>query len=377
MKKGGNTSEPDWIVKFWNWWSENVSHSVWFRTLVKIGQNVKWIVTSIFDFIWYVLMDIVKYGIRSGWFIFISTISSISLIDSMALAGDFGVCTTTASPVCFNFYASLWGCIQAFFSMLGNITYQLILLILPSPTFMLIASSIILSLVTTSFLIIYQHELLEDAAKEKKTKTKENKENKAKDTKESKKGGAAEKVSRMFHKDVLSKINDIPKEKMDLWIEKHPLPFGVALLFGYIQETEKGYKMTQESLDRIQTNVQNSVTTLKKDGEVEVEDEVTEKDIHEIQEIFQAMDLLNIASIHSLAREALEPMELKKGGALPFENQMSSLTKEDMDWLQETYPPGFKIAKEYGVVDDQLQFTEASHQILQTHLRHMKSILHR
>jgi hypothetical protein len=205
----------------------------------------------------------------------------------------------------------------------------------------------------------------------------------------------------MFHKDVLSKINDIPKEKMDLWIEKHPLPFGVALLFGYIQETDKGYKMTQESLDRIQTNVQNSVTTLKKEGEVEievkgevkvevkVEDEVTEKDIHEIQEIFQAMDLLNIASIHALAREALEPMELKKGvgtgggtavptvPSVPVKTQMSSLTKEDMDWLQETYPPGFKIAKEYGVVDDQLQFTEASHQILQTHLRHMKSILHR
>jgi hypothetical protein len=303
----------------------------------------------------------------------------------MALAGDFGVCTTTAAPFCFNFYATLWGCIQAFFSMLGNITYQLILLILPSPTFILIASSIILSLVTASFLIIYQNELLEDAAKEKKTKTK------TKETKEKKKGGAAEKVSRMFHKDVLSKINDIPKAKMDLWIEKYPLPFGVAFLFGYIQETDKGYKMTQESLDRIQTNVQNSVTTLKKEGEVEGEveveiedeDEVTEKEIHEIQEIFQAMDLLNIASIHSLARDALDAVELKKGGVgtavptVPVKTQMSSLTKEDMEWLQETYPPGFKIAKEYGVVDDKLQFTESSHQILQTHLHHMKSILDR
>ena len=404
IRKVGGNNEPDWIVNFWNWWSDNISNTIWFRTLTKIGKNIKWFITSIFDFIWYVLTDIVKYGIASGWFIFISSISAINLIDSMSAVGDFTACSVTVAPYCFNFYATIWGSIQAIFSMLGNVTYQLIILILPSSSFLLIASSIILSLITVSFLIIYQYELIEDI--EKKERKREGNEGKKKKIK----GGSNEKMSRIFHKDVLSKLNSIPKKKMDDLIELHPLPFSVALLFGFIKETDNGYAFSQESLDKIRSNIQNSMTTLNTDAIINEDEPVTKEEIIEIHDSIQAMDVLHVGAIHSLVREALESNgkididDDMKGGTKRTKNQLDStnsnvpftpleksirivddsstkykffegLKKEDMTWLKETYSPGFKHAKRYGIVDDTLEFTEKTNEILTTHLNKIKPFL--
>jgi len=67
-RKGGKVEKDiGWSADFWDWWNSTISNTPWFKALSKVGEGVKWTISTVMNFIWYVLSDIFTKNLKSVW----------------------------------------------------------------------------------------------------------------------------------------------------------------------------------------------------------------------------------------------------------------------------------------------------------------------
>jgi hypothetical protein len=401
--RGGGTEEKDWLNHLWDWWTKNIAHTTWFTALSHVGTGIHSFVTNIFKFIWYVLYDVVVKNVKSVWFFVITGLFGVGMFNSMAAAGSLGPSFTSMNINLFWIFNILWGVVQVLFHVFGWISYSLIILLFGSNTFVSIIVSVVLSVIIGAFIAIYRTEHIKKKKADKKNTTISKKGGANRKTKKANasssstskttKGKTKSILDRMFNKKLLPKLNSIPKADMEELIKKDPLPFGIAILFGFIQETENGYVFSKDGLDRLKTSIHNSMDTLydvtkenmeDADASTHVEDEhddddeyISNKELDLVSDSLEAMKLVHTASIHALAREAVDESNRETTGGSGSSSSRGSpsrrikipktvkLQKEDIQWLHKKFPKNFEKAKKFGLVDDNMNFTENADKIIE------------
>jgi hypothetical protein len=272
-------------------------------------------------------------------------------------------------------------------------------LLFGSNTFISIIISVVLSVIVGAFISIYRTEHMKKSKSTSTEKTKSKKGGKNRKTKKVKETTAKGRtgkpaiksiLDRMFNKKLLPKLNRIPKSDMEELIKKDPLPFGIAILFGFIQETENGYVFSKDGLDRLKTSIHNSMDTLydvtkenmedtpvttdvesEGKGKDENEDDdkyISNKELDFVTDSLEAMKLVHTASIHALARDTInEDGEIKggiNGSGIKDIPKTVKLQKEDIQWLHKKFPKNFEKAKKFGLVDNNMKFTENTDKII-------------
>jgi hypothetical protein len=395
-RKGGKVEKDiGWSADFWDWWNSTISNTPWFKALSNVGEGVKWTISTVMNFIWYVLSDIFTKNLKSVWVYVIVGFLGVGSLGAITQAGDFdsfdflfakgGILhihkfvSISASATTFitnttnfitntlgnyNVFSILWLLITTLFQILGWISMDIINLLFSfQNAFVCSVSWIIIGTVLSSFMLIYRKEILkldEKTVKEKPVKQEKEpkkKEEKVAKEKKTKKGGDGlhPTVMRMFEPDLLSKLNQIPKASMEAMIQENPLPFGYAILCGFMKETETGYEFSKESLDMIQLSLSNTMNTMdpvdsSKDDWTTVNDSI------------EAFKFVHTASIHAMVRDGLDSK--KGGGHLSKRVPLDKIKSEDVEWLSQQDASGFKKAKEHGLLKDG-RITELGHEVVQ------------
>ena len=398
-KRKGGKGEKDngWSAEFWDWWNSNISNTIWFKSLSKVGEGIKWTVSNVMNFIWYVLSDIFTKNLKSVWVYVIVGFLGVGSLGAIAEEGDFdsfdflfatggifhinnfiSISTSATNFITntlgnYNVFTILWLLITTLFQTLGWITMDIISMLFTfKHVFVCSISWAIITTILSSFMIIYQKEIWksvkEPDAKEpkekkaKEVKVKEVKEKKAKEPK--KKGGQSlhPTIERMFEPDLLEKLNKIPKASMEAMIKENPVPFGYAILCGFMKETETGYEFSEDSLGMIQMALSNTMNTMDSKDE---QNEEKEDDWTTVNDSIEAFKFVHTASIHAMVRDGLDKKAGKKGGGdLSKRVPLDKIKREDVDWLSQQDASGFKKAKEHGLLKDG-RITELGHEVVQ------------
>jgi hypothetical protein len=206
----------------------------------------------------------------------------------------------------------------------------------------------------------------EKEPKEKEPKEKEPKEKKEpkvkkepKEKKETKGGqGLHPTIERMFEPDLLEKLNKIPKASMETMIKENPVPFGYAILCGFMKETETGYEFSEDSLNMIQMALSNTMNTMNPV-------ESTKDDWTTVNDSIEAFKFVHTASIHAMVRDGLDSKNGQKGGGNVSKRiPLDKIKTEDVVWLSQQDASGFKKAKDHGLLKDG-RITELGHEVVQ------------
>ena len=399
-KKKGGKGEKDngWSAEFWDWWNSNISNTIWFKSLSKVGEGIKWTVSNVMNFIWYVLSDIFTKNLKSVWVYVIVGFLGVGSLGAIAEEGDFdsfdflfatggifhinnfiSISTSATNFITntlgnYNVFTILWLLITTLFQTLGWITMDIISMLFTfKHVFVCSISWTIITTILSSFMIIYQKEIWksvkEPKAKEPKVKEVKEKEVKVKETKEKKvkekepktKGGKGlhPTIERMFEPDLLEKLNKIPKASMEAMIKENPVPFGYAILCGFMKETDTGYEFSEDSLGMIQLALSNTMNTMDSKDEQKGDDWTT------VNDSIEAFKFVHTASIHAMVRDGLDKKAGKKGGGdLSKRVPLDKIKREDVDWLSQQDASGFKKAKEHGLLKDG-RITELGHEVVQ------------
>jgi hypothetical protein len=205
----------------------------------------------------------------------------------------------------------------------------------------------------------------EKEPKEKEPKEKEPKVKKEPKTKEPKikketKGGQGlhPTIERMFEPDLLEKLNKIPKASMETMIKENPVPFGYAILCGFMKETETGYEFSEDSLNMIRMALSNTMNTMNPV-------ESTKDDWTTVNDSIEAFKFVHTASIHAMVRDGLDSKNGQKGGGNVSKRiPLDKIKTEDVVWLSQQDASGFKKAKDHGLLKDG-RITELGHEVVQ------------
>jgi hypothetical protein len=419
IRGGKDEKDNGWLADFWNWWNYNISNTIWFKALSKLAEGIKWTISTIMNFIWYIFSDILTKNLKSVWLYIIFGFLGIGSLGAIAEAGDldsfnFMFSTGGVFPITnfvsisksvtnfitnslgnYNIFSILWLLITTLFDILGWITMDIINLLFNfQNVFVCTISWIIIGTILSSFMIIYKKEIMkldekptkksikekepkekkpkekepkEKEPKEKKPKEKEpkekepkEKETKKKETKKKIKGGELihPTIERMFEPDLLEKLNQIPKASMEAMIQENPLPFGYAILCGFMKETDTGYMFSEGSLNMIQMSLSNTMNTMNPIDS-------SKDDWTTVNESLEAYKFVNTASIHAMVRDGLDSKDGQTGGShmskrIPFHK----IKQEDMEWLSQQNANGFRHAKKQGFLKDD-RITEMGNDVVQ------------
>jgi len=404
-KKKGGKGEKDngWSADFWDWWNSTISNTIWFKALSKLGEGIKWTVSTVMNFIWYILYDIFTKNLKSVWLYVVVGFLGVGSLGAIAETGDFdsfdflfapgGIFQITnfvsisASATNFitntlgnyNVFTILWLLITTLFQILGWISMDIINLLFSfQNVFVCSISWIIITTILSSFMIIYQKEVWKSVkespkVKEPKAKEPKAKEPKVKEIKEKKepkkkketKGGQGlhPTVERMFQTeegDLLTKLNQIPKASMEAMIQENPVPFGYLILCGFMKETETGYEFSEDSLNMIQMALSNTMNTMSPSGPKR--EESTKDDWTTVNDSIEAFKFVHTASIHAMVRDGLDSK--KGGGNVSKRIPLHKIKTEDVVWLSQQDASGFKKAKDHGLLKDG-RITELGHEVVQ------------
>ena len=402
VKRKGGKGEKDngWSAEFWDWWNSNISNTIWFKSLSKVGEGIKWTVSNVMNFIWYVLSDIFTKNLKSVWLYVIVGFLGVGSLGAIAEEGDFdsfdflfatggifhinnfiSISTSATNFITntlgnYNVFTILWLLITTLFQTLGWITMDIISMLFTfKHVFVCSISWAIITTILSSFMIIYQKEIWKSVDEPKKEKVvkekKETKEKVVKEKKETKEKVVKEKkatkggqglhptIERMFEPDLLEKLNKIPKASMEAMIKENPVPFGYAILCGFMKETETGYEFSEDSLGMIQMALSNTMNTM------DSKDEQKEDDWTTVNDSIEAFKFVHTASIHAMVRDGLDKKAGKKGGGdLSKRIPLDKIKREDVDWLSQQDANGFKKAKDHGLLKDG-RITELGHEVVQ------------
>jgi hypothetical protein len=207
-----------------------------------------------------------------------------------------------------------------------------------------------------------------------------------------KKGGGKplkDKLKKLSLKKLLSSFNSISNESMLKIKEEYPSQFLIAVLMGFIKETDNEYKFTEQGVKALKSIIIDSVNmvdkhckkdcnneynvTSKKRGNNIIKkrkgnrsekatEELSQDDVIELKDILLSMDFINKASFHGIARESsLEPNtqdndNKKKGRNL--KKSIGCVLKEDIEWLKEKYPEQYNSAKNNGFINENSQISD-------------------
>jgi hypothetical protein len=396
-KKGGKAEkENGWSADFWDWWNSTILNTVWFKALSKVGEGIKWTVSTVMNFIWYILSDIFVNNLRSVWLYVIVGFLGVGSLGAIAEAGDFNTfdflfakggifhihhfVSISESATHFithtlgnyNVCTILWLLITTLFQILGWITMDIInMLFTFKHVFICSISWIIIGTILSSFMIIYQKEIFksvkeptkvkEPKVKEPKVKEPKAKEPKAKEPKVKGGQGLHPTVERMFEPDLLTKLNQIPKASMEVMIQENPVPFGYLILCGFMKETETGYEFSEDSLSMIQLALSNTMNTMDPSGPKEPKDDWTT-----VNDSIEAFKFVHTASIHAMVRDGLDTKNGQKGGGNVSKRviPLDKIKTEDVVWLSQQDASGFKKAKDHGLLKDG-RITELGRDVVQ------------
>ena len=399
VKRKGGKGEKDngWSAEFWDWWNSNISNTIWFKSLSKVGEGIKWTVSNVMNFIWYVLSDIFTKNLKSVWVYVIVGFLGVGSLGAIAEEGDFdsfdflfakggifhiksfvSISTSATNFITntlgnYNVFTILWLLITTLFQTLGWITMDIISMLFTfKHVFVCSISWAIITTILSSFMIIYQKEIWksvkEPKAKETKVKEVKVKEVKEKKVKEPKKKGGQSlhpTIERMFEPGLLEKLNKIPKASMEAMIKENPVPFGYAILCGFMKETDTGYEFSEDSLGMIQMALSNTMNTMDSKDEQNEEKEQTGDDWTTVNDSIEAFKFVHTASIHAMVRDGLDKKAGKKGGGdLSKRVPLDKIKREDVDWLSQQDASGFKKAKDHGLLKDG-RITELGHEVVQ------------
>ena len=397
VKRKGGKGEKDngWSADFWDWWNSNISNTIWFKSLSKVGEGIKWTVSNVMNFIWYVLSDIFTKNLKSVWLYVIVGFLGVGSLGAIAEEGDFdsfdflfatggifhinnfiSISTSATNFITntlgnYNVFTILWLLITTLFQTLGWITMDIISMLFTfKHVFVCSISWAIITTILSSFMIIYYKEILksvnepkkEKVIKEKKeTKEKVVKEKKAKEPKKKGGKGLHPTIERMFEPDLLEKLNKIPKASMEAMIKENPVPFGYAILCGFMKETDTGYEFSEDSLGMIQLALSNTMNTMSPSDPKEQKGD----DWTTVNDSIEAFKFVHTASIHAMVRDGLDKKAGKKGGGdLSKRVPLDKIKREDVDWLSQQDANGFKKAKDHGLLKDG-RITELGHEVVQ------------
>lgn len=390
--KGGKDTSLS--ADFWDWWNSSISNTIWFKALSKVGESIKWTISTIMNFIWYVLSDIYTKNIKSVWLYVIVGFLGIGSLGAIAEAGDldsfdFLFATGGILPITsfvsisksatnfitntlgnYNIFSILWLLITTLFDILGWISMDIINMLFNfQNAFVCSISWIIIGTILSSFMLIYKKEIMKSdekptkksikekepketkeskEPKEKESKEKEPKKKETKETKKKIKGGQGlhPTIERIFEPDLLSKLNQIPKASMEAMIQENPIPFGYAIICGFMKETDTGYVFSEGSLSMIQMSLSNTMNTMNPTDS-------SKDDWTTVNDSLQAYKFVHTASIHAMVRDGLESKEDQKGGGhLSKRVPLHKIKPEDMDWLSQQNANGFRHAEKQGLLKD-------------------------
>ena len=383
--KGGKDTSLS--ADFWDWWNSSISNTIWFKALSKVGESIKWTISTVMNFIWYVLSDIYTKNIKSVWLYIIVGFLGIGSLGAIAEAGDFdsfdfmfstgGIFPITSFVSIsksatnfitntlgnYNIFSILWLLITTLFDILGWITMDIINMLFNfQNAFVCSVSWIIIGTILSSFMLIYKKEIMKLDEKPTKKSIKEPKETKEpKEPKKKKiKGGQGlhPTIERMFEPDLLSKLNQIPKASMEAMIQENPIPFGYAIICGFMKETDTGYVFSEGSLSMIQMSLSNTMNTMNPTDS-------SKDDWTTVNDSLEAYKFVHTASIHAMVRDGLESKEGQQGGGhLSKRVPLHKIKPEDMDWLSQQQAHGFKHAEKHGLLKDD-RITEMGNDVVQ------------
>ena len=387
LKKIKGGKDTSLSADFWDWWNSSISNTIWFKALSKVGESIKWTISTVMNFIWYVLSDIYTKNIKSVWLYIIVGFLGIGSIGAIAEAGDFdsfdfmfstgGIFPITSFVSIsksatnfitntlgnYNIFSILWLLITTLFDILGWITMDIINMLFNfQNAFVCSVSWIIIGTILSSFMLIYKKEIMKSDEKPTKKSIKEPKETKEpKEPKKKKiKGGQGlhPTIERMFEPDLLSKLNQIPKASMEAMIQENPIPFGYAIICGFMKETDTGYVFSEGSLSMIQMSLSNTMNTMNPTDS-------SKDDWTTVNDSLEAYKFVHTASIHAMVRDGLESKEGQQGGGhLSKRVPLHKIKSEDMDWLSQQQGIGFKHAEKHGLLKDD-RITEMGNDVVQ------------
>ena len=226
-----------------------------------------------------------------------------------------------------------------------------------------------------------------------------------------------DKMSKLSTKKMLAIFNSIPKKTMDKVREENPTQFFIAILIGFIKETETGYEFTEQGIKTLKSIINSSMNIIdkhcpkgesckplksRKEREPVVDDainnlsdnvnkdnkdnnkkknkknktqknteELSYDDALEIKELLTSLEFVHMSSIHASIRENEENFKSDgeiNGGSrrkLNTKKTLNHLKKEDVEWLKSKHPEKFESAKKMGFVNSAFEMTDISAKVLE------------
>jgi hypothetical protein len=162
---------------------------------------------------------------------------------------------------------------------------------------------------------------------------------------------------------LLAQLNKTSKSTLNEYKEKNGMGFQLALLCGFIKETENGILFTPQAAKTMKSFIISSRDSIRKNCKGEHCDQMTggskknidRLDLHDLNSIIddlKAFEFVQTATIHALVRKnnSSEQSNIK--------DVLSHLKKEDIEWLQERDPEQIKIAIKLGILTPGFELTD-------------------
>jgi hypothetical protein len=130
--------------------------------------------------------------------------------------------------------------------------------------------------------------------------------------------------------------------------------FQLAVLCGFIKETENGILFTPQAAKSIKSLILTSQESIHKNCVGKHCGNKAKVDLDSIIDNLKAFEFVQTAVIHAIVRETSEKHSKTE------KHVLSHIQKEDIEWLRERDPEQIEVAIKLGILTPDLKLTEAA-----------------
>ena len=163
-------------------------------------------------------------------------------------------------------------------------------------------------------------------------------------------------------KQLMEKLNKISPTTLAEYKEKNGMGFQLAVLCGFVRETENGILFTPQAAKSIKSLILTSQASIHKNcvGEHcgQTGGNKRQHDLDSIIDNLKAFEFVQTAVIHAIVRE--NNTSEKHANSITEKHVLSHIQKEDIEWLRERDPEQIEIAIKLGILTPDLKLTDAA-----------------
>jgi len=157
---------------------------------------------------------------------------------------------------------------------------------------------------------------------------------------------------------LLEKLNKISPKTLAEYKEKNAMGFQLAVLCGFVKETENGILFTSQAANSIKSLILTSQASIHKNCQGkhcgQTGGNKGQPDLDSIIDNLKAFEFVQTAVIHAIVRETSEKHSKTE------KHVLSHIKKEDIEWLRERDPEQIEVAIKLGILTPDLKLTEAA-----------------